>query len=194
MASSKQAKPNVMTFGDHEIITPDTSKLRETVLPASADEPDPLARAEDALAQIANEFSTWMNDECERLDRARHRVKDKGLSKETRHELFLAAHDVKGGSGTFGYPEVIPIADSLCRLLEHAPDLSKIPAAIIDHHVDAIRAIVREHARGDIAANAAALTRKLRRVTDEFLIEENRDRPDVLKAIQSPSLAPGETF
>jgi hypothetical protein len=29
-------------------------------------------------------------------------------------------------------------------------------------------------------------------VTDEFLIAENRDRPDVLKVIRSPGLAPGE--
>jgi HPt (histidine-containing phosphotransfer) domain-containing protein len=194
MASSKQEKPSVTTFGDHEIITPDTSKLRETVLPAASDEPDPLARAEKALAEMAGEFSAWMSDECDRLDNARRRVREMGLSKDTRHELFLAAHDIKGGAGTFGYPEVIPAADSLCRLLEHAPDLSRIPTAIIDHHVDAIRAIVREHASADIAVNAAALTGKLREVTDEFLIRENHDRPEVLKAIRSPSLAPGESF
>ena len=41
---------------------------------------------------------------------------------------------------------------------------------------------------------AAALTGKLRAVTDEFLIKENQHRPDVLKAIQSPPLAPGESF
>ena len=57
-----------------------------------------------------------------------------------------------------------------------------------------MRAIVREHGRADIAAIAAALTGKLRAVTDEFLIKENQHRPDVLKAIQSPTLAPGESF
>ena len=57
-----------------------------------------------------------------------------------------------------------------------------------------MRAIVREHARPDIAAIAAALTGKLRAVTDEFLVKENRHRPDVLKTIQSPTLAPGESF
>ena len=31
-------------------------------------------------------------------------------------------------------------------------------------------------------------------VTDEFLVKENRHRPDVLKAIQSPTLVPGESF
>ena len=192
MASSKSTKPDVITYGDHEIITPDTSKLRKLVRPAKAGEEDPVVRAEKALTQISGEFTAWMNHECERLDAARRRVKEVGLNKQTRQELFLAAHDVKGDAGTFGYPAVSPAADSLCRLLEHTPDLSRIPLAIIDQHVDAVRAIVREYGRPDIAEMAATLSAKLRTVTDEFLIAENHDRPDILKVIKSPGLAPGE--
>jgi len=153
-----------------------------------------VALAEQALAAISSDFSDWMLQECDRLDNARRKVKEAGLHKQTRQELFLAAHDVKGDSATLGYPEVGRAADSLCRLLEHAPDLTKIPLAIIDQHVDAVRAIgprarARRHRR-----HATALTAKLRAVTDEFLVKENRDRPDVLKTIRSPSLAPGESF
>jgi len=172
MSSPKSTKPDIITYGDHELITPDTRHLRTTLRPAAVDEPDPVARAEAA----------------------RRKVKERGLSRETKQELFLAAHDVKGDSGTFGYPEVVPAADSLCRLLEHTPDLSRIPLAIVDQHVDAVRAIVREHDRDDIGSIAAALTGKLRTVTDEFLVRENQDRPDVLKTIQSPSIAPIESF
>jgi HPt (histidine-containing phosphotransfer) domain-containing protein len=194
MASAKPAKPAVVTFGDHEVITPDTSKLRKSLRTAKGEELDPVVSAEGALAQIASHFSNWMIDECERLDAARHKVKQEGLSLETRQELFLAAHDIKGDSGNFGFPEVIPAADSLCRLLEHAPDLAKIPLAIVDQHVDAVRVIVREYARPDIADMAATLTNKLRAVTDEFLVNENQHRPEVLKVIQSPSLVPPEAF
>jgi hypothetical protein len=194
MASGKSSKPDVVTYGDHEKITPDTSKLRKTLRPALPGEHDPIARAEEALAAISGDFTDWMHDECTRLDNARRKVREHGLSRQTKQELFLAAHDVKGDSGTLGYPEVGAAAESLCRLLEHTPDLTKIPLAIVDQHVDAVRAIVREHERPDIAAIAAALTGKLRSVTDEFLVKENRNRPDVLKAIQSPTLVPGESF
>ena len=155
MPSPKPARPDVITYGDHEIITPDTRYLRKTLRPAEPNEPDPVARAEEALSQISTEFRTWMHAECERLDAARRKVKQEGLSKETKQELFLSAHDIKGDSFTFGYPEVVATADSLCRLLEHTPDLKKIPLSIVDQHVDAVRAIVREHARPDIAAIAA---------------------------------------
>ena len=194
MASGRASKPDVVTYGDHEKITPDTAKLRKMVRTAVAGEEDPIARAEAALAAISGDFANWMQDECTRLDTARHKVRQLGLSTQTRQELFLSAHDLKGDSGTLGYPEVMAAAESLCRLLEHTPDLTKIPLAIVDQHVDAVRAIVREHDRADVAQIAAALTGKLRAVTDEFLLKENRHRPDVLKIIQSPGLVPGETF
>jgi hypothetical protein len=155
MSNSKRSKPDVVTYGDHELITPDTSKLRKLVRAAAPGDDDPIARAEEALAQISSEFETWMTDECERLDAARRKVREIGLNRTTKEELFLSAHDVKGDSGTFGYPAVAPAADSLCRLLEHTPDISRIPTAIIDQHVDAVRAIVREYARPDIASMRA---------------------------------------
>jgi len=192
MASSKPRKIKIVNHGDYEILTPDTSKLHKTLRRARPDEPDPVARAEEALAQISGNFPAWMHDECDRLDAARRKIKENGISKETRLGLSFAADDVKGNSAMFGFPEARQVADSLCRLLKHIPDRSNIPMVIIDQHVDAIRAIIREYARADIASMAANLTNKLRTVTDEFLVRENQHRPDVLKAIRSPSLAPGE--
>jgi len=194
MKSGRPKKPDVVTFGDHEVITPDSTKLRKLVRPAQPDEPDPVACAEAALAAISTDFSNWMQDECERLDAARRKVVQEGLSQQTRQELFLAAHDVKGDASTLGYPEVGPAADSLCRLLEHTPDLAKLPLAVIDQHVDAVRAIVREHQRPDIVLIATTLTAKLRSVTDEFLMKENQHRPEVLEMILGPSLVPGAPF
>ena len=190
--SSKSAKPDVITYGDHELITPDTAKFRKTVRLAQPDEDDPVTRAEAALAAISSEFSVWMQQECERLDAARRKVRHGGLTKPNGQELFLAAHDVKGDAATFGYPLAATAADSLCRLLEHTPDHNKIPLTIIDQHVDAVRAIVREYARDDISEIAASLTGRLRQVTDEFLVVVNRHRPDYLKSVMAPPLAPGD--
>src|SRR5215467_12712585 len=147
MPGAKTTKPDVITYGDHEILTPDTSSFRKLVRLASPQDDDPVARAEAALDKISGEFSTWMFEECDRLDAARHKIRSRGMSHENRQELFLAAHDVKGDAGTFGYPLVAQPAESLCRLLEHTPDPSKIPLKVIDQHVDAVRAIVREYAR-----------------------------------------------
>src|SRR6266568_1769515 len=183
MASAQPDRPKVVALKDHEVITPDTRKLRRMMRAALPGEPDPVEAAERALSRISGDFHLWMKDECARLDAARRNVKDNELSKETSQELYLAAHDIKGDGGTFGFSEVVRAAGSLCRLIEYSPELKKIPMAIIDQHVDAIRAIVREHARPDIGKIAGALVETLRSVTDEFLVAENQHRPDVLRAL-----------
>jgi HPt (histidine-containing phosphotransfer) domain-containing protein len=192
MAKGKKAKPSVATFGDYEMITP-PNELRMAVFedgkPGMAGD-NPVARAEKALAELSSEFSSWMDSECERLDVARRDVKAKGFTKATREALFHAVHDIKGEAATFGYPFVASSADSLCRLIEHTPDMNRIPLALVDQHVDAIRAIVREKARPDVGQIADALTKRLREVTDDFLSQENKDRPDVLASILAPPIAP----
>jgi hypothetical protein len=56
--------------------------------------------------------------------------------------------------------------------------------------VDAVRAIYREYARSDAKRLASDLTKRLREVTDEFLMSQNRDRPEVLEQLKAPSIAP----
>jgi HPt (histidine-containing phosphotransfer) domain-containing protein len=191
MAKEKGGKASVATYGDYEMITP-PNPLRRAVSQVSDKGAfdDPVARAEKALASLSSEFSSWMDSECDRLDAARHAVKDKGWSRATHQGLFHAAHDIKGESATFGYPFVAASADSLCRLIEHTPDMTRIPLALVDQHVDAVRAIIREKARADISKIAEQLTKTLRQVTDEFLARENKDRPDVLADILAPPTAP----
>ncbi len=194
----KDKKPNlaaVSTFADHEVIMPPNrlKKAVEKLKPGTKIDFDPVARAEAALAELAEDFSKWMEMECVRLDDARNAVKASGLNAGTREALFLAAHDIKGQAATFGYPLVAPVADSLCRLIEHSPDMARIPMPLIDQHVDAARAITSKNSRGDSNAFAARLAEKLRQVTEEFLVRENRDRPDYLESILSPALAPSDS-
>jgi HPt (histidine-containing phosphotransfer) domain-containing protein len=190
MAQDRNDRPTVATYADHEVIVP-PNRLKKAVAVAKPAGFDPVARAEEALGKIADEFAEWMDQECTKLDEARQRVKMEGFAEETRDVLFRCAHDIKGEAATFGFPLVASPADSLCRLIEHTPDMAQIPLELVDQHVDAIRAVVRENARTDIEQVAWNLTRRLRDVTDEFLRHENRDRPEILKIIMSPSLVPG---
>jgi chemotaxis protein histidine kinase CheA len=184
----------VSTFADHEVITP-PNKLRKAVVqvrPGARVDFDPVARAESALAELATEFSAWMLYECNRLNEARMVMRASGVDAGTRDALFRAAHDIKGQAATFGYPLVAPVAESLCRLLEHTPEMTRIPISLVDQHVDAVRAITQRNARGDSEMTAAVLAQTLREVTDDFLLAENRHRPEYLEQIFAPSIAPGE--
>ncbi len=65
-----------------------------------------------------------------------------------------------------------------------------MPFALIDQHVDGVRAIIREDARAVGNRTAVALAAGLRRITDDFLLQKNQDRPGYLDGIVSPPLAP----
>jgi len=194
MSQKKADLAAVSTFADHEVILPPNKlkKAVQKVKPGTRIDFDPVAQAEAALAELADDFGQWMDQECTRLDAARHAIKAAGINNGTRDALFLAAHDIKGQATTFGFPMVAPVADSLCRLIEHTPEMARLPLSLIDQHVDAVRAITHRNTRGDSDSNAAKLAEKLRHVTDEFLAHENRDRPEYLEQILAPSMVPGE--
>jgi len=192
MSKSSKDEPSIATYADHEVISPPHRLRRAISKVALAPDDDPVARAELALKRLAVEFPSWMEQEGERLDRARNAIKASGFTETTRDALFYAAHDIKGGAKTLGYPALVTPADSLCRLIEHTRDMERIPMTLVDQHVDAVRAIIREGSRPDAEMTVAALTQRLREVTDEFLANENRDRLEELEDILSPPVAPGE--
>jgi chemotaxis protein histidine kinase CheA len=191
--AKKPPAVQVANYADHHVIT-QPNPLRK-VLRRVADEKDlddPVGRAEQALAALSGEFGDWMVIECDRLSAAHAAIVAQGLNKERGDELFRAAHDIKGDAATFGFPSAGVAAESLCRIIEHAPDLSRVPDELIANHINAIHAIVREHTRIEKAGVERELNRRLRTVADEYLAAVNRDRPEHLEAILAPSLVPAD--
>jgi chemotaxis protein histidine kinase CheA len=192
MAKDKPTTLQIQTFADHHVIT-QPNPLRKVLRRVSEKNlDDPIARAEKALASLSGEFKNWMSIEADRLSAAHAAIRKDGFTNFTREELFRAAHDIKGDAATFGYPSAGAAAESLCRIIEHAPDFDEVASNLIAHHINAIQAIVRERTKLDTVSMASELSRKLRGVADEYLTHANRDRPEHLEAILAPSIAPGE--
>ena len=190
MANSKDIE--VKKFATHHVIV-QPNPLRKVLRRMQEGElDDPVARAEQALAGLSGEFKNWMAIEADRLSAAHAAILMEGFTGDAREELFRAAHDIKGDAATFGFPSAGAAAESLCRIIEHAPDLAQVPSDLIGHHINAIQAIVRERTKLDTVAMAGELSRQLRGVADVFLTHANRDRPEHLEAILAPSIVPAE--
>ncbi len=192
MAKEKAPAIQVTTYASHHVITqpnPLKQVLRRT---DEKDLDDPVARAEAALADLSIEFKSWMDTEAARLATAYAAVLKTRFDDDACEEMFRAAHDIKGDAATFGYPAAAAVADSLCRIIEHAPDLDRVPGELFEHHVNAIQAIVHDHTKYDSVTVAGELSRRLRRVADDYLVQVNRDRPEHLEAILAPSLVPSD--
>lgn len=189
---AKSGDIEVQKYATHHVIL-QANPLRKVLRRMQEGESDdPVGRAEKALAGLSGEFKNWMAIEADRLSDAHAAILASGFSTAAREELFRAAHDIKGDAATFGYPSAGVAAESLCRIIEHAPDLEKVPSDLIAHHINAVQAIVRERTLLDTAVMASELGRQLRGIADAFLTQANRDRPEHLEAILAPSIIPVE--
>lgn len=190
--ANKPGDIEVKAYATHQVITQPNPLRKVLRRVADDDRDDPVARAEKALEGLSGEFKNWMTIEADRLSAAWDAIRSDGFSEEARGELFRAAHDIKGDAATFGFPSAAAAANSLCRIIEHAPELDKVPSDLIMHHINAVQAIVRQRTKLDTIAMANELSRQLRGIADEFLTKANRDRPEHLEAILAPSIVPVE--
>jgi hypothetical protein len=108
-----------------------------------------IAKAEAALKSLSGNFSEWLNDEVAKLEKARERVKVEGVTAETTESLYMRAHDLKGLGATYEFPLVTRIAGSLCRLIDDPATRQQAPMFLVDAHIDAIKAAVRDGIKTD---------------------------------------------
>ncbi|HEY1073171.1 Hpt domain-containing protein [Brevundimonas sp.] len=130
---------------------------------------DAIAKAEAALKAMSAQFGQWLQDEIVKLDQAQADIRAKGYTPETAEGLYFRAHDLKGLGATYQYPLVTRLAGSLCRLMDDADKRLQAPAAILDAHIDAIRAVVRDEIQTDDHPVGRALAETLEARVAEHL-------------------------
>ena len=108
-----------------------------------------VAKAEAALEAMSAQFGQWLDDELAKLDAAQAAIRTLGLTPETGEALYCRAHDLKGLGTTYQYPLVTRMAGSLCKLLDDASKRMSAPMILVDAHVDAIKAVVRDQIKTD---------------------------------------------
>ena len=112
-------------------------------------DPSAIAKAEAALKSLSGNFAQWLNDEVVKLDAARQRVRDEGMTVEAMETLYLRAHDLKGLGTTYEFPLITRIGASLCRLIDDKDKRLTVSLPLVDAHIDAIKAAVRDSIKTD---------------------------------------------
>ncbi|MCC2112708.1 MAG: hypothetical protein KDJ16_11800 [Hyphomicrobiales bacterium] len=145
-----------------EFITiPQEQRPKYVPLTGSAAAIDPVARAEEALAKLAEHFECWLGEEVDVLLRAWAELSKPPAYATGKHNAFyVAAHDLRGEAATFGYPLVSRLAGGICSIMENSTP-EDMPFDLIRQHVMAIKAAVREKAEGNGSETARALVSHL---------------------------------
>jgi hypothetical protein len=142
---------------------PNALKLKVGGGRLGAIDPAAIAKAEAALKSLANNFSQWLADEITKLEAARQQVRAQGATIETMENLYLRAHDLKGLGTTYGYQLITRIAGSLCRLIDDKEKRASAPLDLVDAHIDAIKAAVRDDIKTDDHPVGRVLVEELER-------------------------------
>ena len=124
---------------------------------------DAIAKAEAALKSLSGQFAQWLDDEIKKLDAARAAVQANGYTPETSESIYLRAHDLKGLGSTYEFPLITRIAASLCKLTDSPERRAQASLFLIDSHIDAIKACVRDNIRDDSHPAGRALAEELER-------------------------------
>ena len=111
----------------------------------------------------AANFAQWLNDEIVKLETSRQTVRAQGVTTETMENLYLRAHDLKGLGTTYGYQLITRIAGSLCRLIDDKEKRATVPLELVDAHIDAIKAAVRDDIKSDEHPVGRVLVEELER-------------------------------
>lgn len=158
--------------GDVEVIqVPNTLRLkvgsRFGALNAGA-----VAKAEAALKSLSSQFAQWLQDEIAKLEAARAAIRTQGMTPETGAQLYTRAHDLKGLGTTYEFPIITRIAGSLCKLIEEPAQREKAPLALIDAHIDTIRAAVRDNIKDVDHPMGKVLCEALEQQTNAYIALE----------------------
>ncbi|NVJ97585.1 MAG: Hpt domain-containing protein [Alphaproteobacteria bacterium] len=117
-----------------------------------------LEAAEKALEKMAEDYPDWVSGLIVKLQEQHGRCVD---TPEKRRDCFEAinhiAHDMKGQGGTFGYPLITTIADSLYGFTYSREGITDNQVELVKAHLDAMRAVIR----GRVSGNGGEIGEKL---------------------------------
>ncbi len=177
IARKKKHAPavKIVRGDDHTVITPrNVLKAKAAVMidrSAGIDE-TAVRRAEQALKALSVNFNIWMEEALRKLGDSRDRLRRDPPPAGALAALHRAAHDIRGQASMLGFPLAARVGASLCRILEECPPQKLregMMAAIVDQHVDAIRAIVREGVTNAKKRTGETLASELEAITERLL-------------------------
>lgn len=117
-----------------------------------------VRRAQDAVAELGADYRNWALADLARAEAALAEASvDPAAAQAPLQRLYGIAHDMKGQGGSFGFPLVTHIGQSLCRLLHGRAagvrdvgiEAGEASLALVEIHLKALRLVLEKSIRGE---------------------------------------------
>jgi hypothetical protein len=129
-----------------------------------------VKRAQDAVAELSADYRNWALADLAKAEQALAEARGHpAAAQPALQRLYGLAHDMKGQGGSFGFPLVTHVAQSLCRLMVGLGGSARhveLPAedatfGLIEVHLKALRLILEKSVRGEGGEVGQKLVAKL---------------------------------
>ena len=131
-----------------------------------------IKRAEDSLAAMSGEFEAWLQIELTKLEEAHAEINKSDAGEPELEAFYRRAHDLKGLGTTYGDPIVSQFAASLCRLVDSPEGRAKAVPKLLDTHVMAIQAAVRQQVKDTDHPIGRALLEELAGQVAKYAVDD----------------------
>lgn len=136
-----------MANNDHLVNPP--NRLANRVRRSGGPTPEQaILRALNAAEDLMDEYQGWAVDDLTKLWQAFQDSVDKKPNPAQLLQMFEIAHGIRGEGGSFGFPLVSVIADSLCKFLEGKKKITRSEQEVVKVHILAMRAVFRQNLSG----------------------------------------------
>lgn len=126
-----------------------------------------MSRADRAVAKVLEKYPTLLNDQVTKL-MAAWGTTPEALDGAAVAPVFAVAHELAGLGETFGYPLVTILGRSLCRLLKTGDLHRERMTDVVDAHIGALNAVVRNRIQGHGGETGLALAAGLDTAITKF--------------------------
>lgn len=124
--------------------------------------PEALRKAQTAIDEMAQDYPDWAMGQVDQLaERHKKLVFAPTARSEHYKEIHRIAHDIKGQGGTFGYPIVSTVAESLYRTTGEEAKFTDSEAEIVKAHIDSIRVVLQQREKDPNSQTGQRIQRAL---------------------------------
>lgn len=136
-------------MAENSIIRPPRHISRKVPKTGGLEPEEAILRALSAASELTEEYQGWAVDDLERLwGKFKKLSGDAENSKADISELFDIAHEIRGQGGSFDFPLITTIADSLCKFIDQRQQLNAAELEVFKVHIMAMKAVFRQQLKG----------------------------------------------
>lgn len=157
---------------DVRIVEPDFSlkkKIGEHVNIAEIFSPERVADAQQVIDNGQAQFLQWVTIDLKELDKHFNELYLMPNAESAAHErIRKTAFAIKCHAGTFGFNLGSEVARGLHNFLAHHKEYSEEQLAVVQKHIESLKAILMNNIQGDGGKMGEELTESLKKLVEKY--------------------------